>query len=132
LRLYQSHRQKISNCAVGVLAPSAERPLAPGLLVKIGNFTYEMQPCQGETAMDGGFRHLRHGCRLMPPRLFSISVGHFISGIRFASSAREPKAVRQTGPVRQPHSWKNLCLTISGKKDILFLYQKYSLLFYYV
>ena len=30
---------------------------ASGLLRKIGNFTYKMFLSQGETAMDGGFRH---------------------------------------------------------------------------
>ncbi|MCI8354806.1 MAG: hypothetical protein HFI47_06915 [Lachnospiraceae bacterium] len=74
----------ISGCAVGIPVPAAlcaEWLWAMGLLWKISNFTYEMLRYQGETAMDGGFRHLRHGCRLMPPRPFSITLWHFISGI---------------------------------------------------
>ena len=81
----------IAICEVGVPALSAVRPLASVLLLQIGNFTYEMLHCQGETAMDGGFRHLRHGCCLMPPRPFSVILRHFISGIRFAAPARKPK-----------------------------------------
>jgi len=82
--------QKIFICAVGIPVPAAlcaEWLWSMGLLWKIGNFTYEMLLYQGETAMDGGFRHLRHGCRLMPPRPFSITFWHFISGIRFEASA---------------------------------------------
>ena len=99
--------KNFSSCAVGIAVPAAL--CAEWLWGCCGKSVISLMKltCQGETAMDGGFRHLRQGCRLMPPRPFSITLWHFISGIRFAALVRKQKAIWRTGlpgPERQPHS----------------------------
>ena len=61
------------------------RELLPvsGLWRKIGNFIYGMVNKQGKTAMEGGFRSHKAGCRLAPTRPKQKTDIHSVSEIRF-------------------------------------------------
>ena len=74
--------------------------------------------------MDGGFRHLRHGCRLVPSRPFSPYRMHFFSEIRFVASERKPKAV-----FAERHSQSHTAAQATARTDSTDTYARLSIIF---